>query len=304
MRSRIGEKIKLTSYNDLLGISGEENSIEVELSRILPFKNHPFKVNDDEKMEDLVRSIRENGVLSPILVRPCGVEKFETISGHRRVYACNKVGMRTIPAIIREMSDEEAIIAMVDANIQREELLPSERAFAFRMKMEALAKQGQRTDLTSRHNVEKWSCDSIGDESGISGRQVNRYIRLTYLIPELLKMVDNKRISMTMGITISYFEPEVQQWLYEYIKENGDIKKVHLDHLQHEVKQGAISQQKIIQMFNSYNKRSNKQPITLAARVIQRYFPDNLESYEIEEIIVALIEQWSKEKNGGTEYEI
>lgn len=137
MKSRIGEKIKLTSYNDLLGIGSEENSIEVELSRILPFKNHPFKVNDDEKMEDLVRSIRENGVLSPILVRPCGVEKFETISGHRRVYACNKVGMRTIPAIIREMSDEEAIIAMVDANIQREELLPSERAFAFRMKMEA-----------------------------------------------------------------------------------------------------------------------------------------------------------------------
>lgn len=300
MKSRIGEKIKLTSYNDLLGIGSEENSIEVELSRILPFKNHPFKVNDDEKMEDLVRSIRENGVLSPILVRPSGMDKFETISGHRRVYACSKAGMRTIPAIIREMSDEEATIAMVDANIQREELLPSERAFAYRMKMEAMTRQGIRSDLTSGQKVQKLSREEIGQSAGLSGRQVNRYIRLAELIPDLLKMVDNKRIPVSLGVEISYIPKQIQKWISEYIHDNGFVKKQQIDQLRWELERRPIEQEELIDLFNEMVKSSERAGrITLPESKLKKYFPQSYSNKDIEETIWGLLESWLQNNKAG-----
>ena len=159
------------------------------------FKDHPFKVLDDDKMSELVESIRINGVLSPVLVRQDGEDSYEMISGHRRMHAAKIVGLTMIPAIVRDLTDDEAIVYMVDSNIQREELLPSEKAFAFKMKMDALKRQGLRRDLTSDHNGPKLSAWSIGEDNGISGTQVKRYIRLTELIPELLDMVDAKRIT-------------------------------------------------------------------------------------------------------------
>lgn len=192
---RPGQQLKGLSVQDLLGVTNEESAMEIELRLIHPFKDHPFKVVDDDKMQDLVDSIKQNGVLSPVLLRETERGQYEMISGHRRMHAARLAGLETISAIIREMSDDEATIIMVDSNIQREELLPSEKAFAFKMKMDAMKRQGQRSDLTSGHYVPKLATDKIGEENRITGRQVKRYIRLTELIPELLEMVDNKRIT-------------------------------------------------------------------------------------------------------------
>ena len=182
-------------------------------------------------MDTLVDSIRENGILNPVIVRPDQSGNYEMISGHRRLHAAKIVGLKKVPAIVKEMSDDEAIIKMVDANIQREEILPSERAFSFKMKMEAMSRQGQRNDLTSGQNVPKLTSDVIGEENGMSGRQVKRYIRLTELIPELLECTDNKKIGLVMAVDLSYLDEQVQKWVYEYFKENGFLKPVQVEAL-------------------------------------------------------------------------
>ena len=184
MKSRSGEKIKLTSIDELLGVVNEESAMEIEINRIHAFKDHPFKVLDDEKMADLVESVKTYGVLTPVLLRSDGENGYEMISGHRRMHAAVRAGLKTIPAIVRELSDDDAVIAMVDANIQREELLPSEKAFAYRMKLEAMKRQGVRNDLTLCQNGTKYRTDVvIAEQVGESARNVQRYIRLTELIP-------------------------------------------------------------------------------------------------------------------------
>ena len=222
-KTRPGQKIKLTSVQELLGVSNEETALDLEVEKIRSFKNHPFKVVDDEKMQDLVESIRVNGILSPVLVRPIGNDIYEMVSGHRRMHAAIILGMEKIPAIIREMTDDEAVVKMVDANIQREELLPSEKAFAYKMKVEAMRRQGKRNDLTSVQNGQKLagrvSREIVAQEVGESSQQVRRFIRLTELIPELLDYVDQRRIQFTVAVEISYIDHEVQKWLYEYIKD-------------------------------------------------------------------------------------
>ena len=226
MKTRAGQKIRLTSVEELLGVTNEESAMDLEIAKIRPFKDHPFKVLDDEKMQDLIESIRINGILSPVLVRPIGNDTYEMVSGHRRMHAAMMLGMDTVPAIIREMTDDEAVVKMVDANIQREELLPSEKAFAYKMKMDAMRRQaGRPSKDNSRQFVGNFeTADVVGKENGESGRQVQRFIRLTELIPELLDYVDQKRIQFTVAVEISYIDQEVQKWLYEYIK---DIKRSH-----------------------------------------------------------------------------
>ena len=231
MASRVAGKIKLQSVDELLGVPEIAGTQEIEIGRIHAFPNHPFKVLDDEKMDTLVDSIRENGILNPVIVRPDQSGNYEMISGHRRLHAAKIVGLKKVPAIVKEMSDDEAIIKMVDANIQREEILPSERAFSFKMKMEAMSRQGQRNDLTSGQNVPKLTSDVIGEENGMSGRQVKRYIRLTELIPELLECTDNKKIGLVMAVDLSYLDEQVQKWVYEYFKENGFLKLVQVEAL-------------------------------------------------------------------------
>ena len=205
MKERVGQKIKLTNYEALLGVSNEESAVDVSIRDIHSFENHPFKVIDDDKMAELVESIKVNGVLTPVLIRPSKKTRgYEMISGHRRLHAAGLAGLSMIPAIVREMDDDTAVLAMVDANIQREELLPSEKAFAFKMKMDAMRHQG-----TSRHEVEKsekWTCEKVGEAGGIGGRQVQRYIRLTELIPELIEFVDKKKIQLSLGVDISYID--------------------------------------------------------------------------------------------------
>jgi len=218
-KERPGQTFKMLTVDELLGVVNEESALDIEIAKIRPFKDHPFKVTDDQKMQDLIESIRVNGILSPAILRTVGNDRYEMISGHRRMHAAQQLGMESIPAIVREMTDDEAVVMMVDSNIQREELLPSEKAWAFKMKMDAMKHQG----ATLGHGVPKWSKEEVGKESGISGRQVNRYIRLTELMPELLDMVDRKRVQFKVAVEISYIDKEIQKWLYEYIKNNGPI---------------------------------------------------------------------------------
>lgn len=193
------EKIHFESVEELLGAPvTKDGTEEIRIDQIFPFENHPFKVLDDERMQELVESIKANGVLSPVIVRPDDEGNYEMISGHRRMHAAKLAGLTTVPAIVKQLTNDEAVILMVDANIQREEILPSERAFSLKMKMDAMNRQGARTDLTLGRDVPKWSHEEIGKENGISGRQVKRYIRLTELIPEMLDMVDDKRLGLML----------------------------------------------------------------------------------------------------------
>ncbi len=299
MASRVASKIKMATVDELLGVPEINGTQDIELRRISAFKNHPFKVLDDEKMVDLVESIRENGVLNPVIVRPDENGNYEMISGHRRLHAAGIVGLDKIPAIVKEMTDDEATIVMVDANIQREELLPSEKAFAFKMKMEAMSRQGQRNDLrksTSAHNDWKLeTAEIIGKESGTSQAQVRRYIRLTYLIPNLLDMVDSKKIGFVMAVDISYFDETVQQWIYEYVTENGFLKPAQIVALKEQPNLSNTSQYNVISILNgALPKKKENAKVSLSERKLDKYFPPHYSAKQREEVIISLLEQWHK----------
>lgn len=297
---RPGQQLKGLHVQDLLGISGEESAMEIELRLIRPFKDHPFKVVDDEKMQDLVDSIKLNGVLSPVLLREAGHGQYEMISGHRRMHAAQLAGFDTIPAIIRELSDDEATIIMVDSNIQREELLPSEKAFAYKMKMDAMRRSAGRPRKENEgHNVPYLTSDSIGEAEGVSGRQVKRYIRLTELIPEILDMVDSKRITFVAGVDISYIDQVVQKWLYEYIHDNGVIKPEQITALRKRLEEGMINQSQMIMVLNeSLKGRLPSRRVALSEKKLNKYFPASYSSEDMEGVIIALLEGW-KQSHGG-----
>ena len=295
MRNRSGEKIKLSGIDQLLGVVNEESAMEIDIASIHPFAGHPFKVVDDEKMQDLVESVRENGVITPVLIRPAENNQYEMISGHRRMHAAELAGLSTIPAIVRDMTDDEAVIAMVAANIQRAELLPSEKAFAFKMKMDAIKHQG----ITFGHDVQKWSHEEIGKESGMSGRQVNRYIRLTELVPELLDLVDCKKINLTLAVDISYIDKEIQKWIFEYIRDNGFIKPNQITALRKQLGTEMVSQNFMISIFNNAiaPKKTNRK-ITLSEKKLTRYFPQEYSQEQMEKVIETLLEEWTKRQEG------
>ena len=299
MKNRSGEKIKLTSIDELLGVINEESAMEIEIDKIKSFAGHPFKVIDDEKMQNLIESISESGVLTPVLIRPDQNDGYEMISGHRRMHAAQKAGLITIPAIVREMTDDEAVIAMVDANIQREELLPSEKAFAYKMKMEAMRHQGERTDLTLGQNVPKFkrTTEAIAQGTGESYKQVQRYIRLTELIPDLLELVDKKRLNFTIAVDISYIPPDVQKWIYEYICDNGFIKPNQIAALRNYLGQGPVTQSLMISILNSHIPvKAPARKVTLNEKKLTKYFPKNYTSEDVEKVIESLLEKWKQEQ--------
>lgn len=298
MKNRSGEKIKLTSIDELLGVVNEESAMEIEIDKIKPFSGHPFKVIDDEKMQDLIESISESGVLIPVLIRPDQNDGYEMISGHRRMHAAQKAGLITIPAIVREMTDDEAVIAMVDANIQREELLPSEKAFAYKMKLEAMKRQGSRTDLTLSQNETKLRSDEIlSKQVGESRAQVQRFIRLTELIPDLLELVDKKRLNFTIAVDISYIPQDVQKWIYEYICDNGFIKPNQIAALRNYLGQGPVTQSLMISILNSHIPvKAPARKVTLNEKKLTKYFPKNYTSEDVEKVIESLLEKWKQEQ--------
>ena len=300
MKNRSGEKIKLASIDELLGVVNEESAMEIEISKIHPFKNHPFKVLDDEKMQDLVESVRINGVLTPVLLRMDDNEEYEMVSGHRRMHAAQLAGLTTIPAIVRELSDDDAIVAMVDANIQREELLPSEKAFAYKMKQEAMKHRGSRTDLTLGQNVPKFkrTTEAIADGTGESYKQIQRYIRLTELIPELLDLVDNKKLQFTVAVDISYIDKEVQGWIYEYISDTGFIKPKQIAALRNQLNDGPINQIQMLSIFNNcVMAKKVSRSLTFSEKKLTKYFPDDYTAKDMEQVIESLLEKWMQEQS-------
>ena len=231
MRTRAGKKISLTNYEELLAVPTIEGASDIPLDQLHEFKGHPFHVVDDEAMDELVESIKAKGVLSPAIARKRPEGGFELISGHRRTHAARRAGLDKIPVSVKDYSDDEAVCIMVDSNIQRERILPSEKAFALKMKMDAMRKQGSRQDLTSRQNDgklnsrtnktsrqngEKLTSGFVGQEFGMSSRQVDRYIRLTHLLPELLLLVDQEKIKVTNAVEISFLSVDVQKQVLDY----------------------------------------------------------------------------------------
>ena len=302
MANRVAGKIKLQSVDELLGVPEIAGTQEIDVRRIHSFPNHPFKVVDDDRMNTLVDSVRENGILNPVIVRPDKNGDYEMISGHRRLHAAGIVGLDKIPAIVKEMSDDEAIIKMVDANIQREEILPSERAFSLKMKMDAMRRQGARSDIDSTcgndcHKLGKKTADMVGDSVGLKGRQVRNYIRLTYLIPEILEMVDQKKIQFVPAVDISYLDEQIQKWVYEYIKDNGFLKPIQVEALKNSPALSNANQFKVISILNeALPQKSTGAKISFSEKKLDRYFPPNFSAKEREDVIIRLLEQWSIEQ--------
>ena len=301
MANRVAGKIKLQSVDQLLGVPEISGTQEIDIVRIHAFPNHPFKVLDDERMDMLVDSIRENGILNPVIVRPDQNGDYEMISGHRRLHAAGIVGLQKIPAIVKEMSDDEAIIKMVDANIQREEILPSERAFSFKMKMEAMSRQGSRVDLTCGTEfhkldaINKKTRETIGDEAGMTGRQVTKYIRLTELISSILDLVDSKKITLTMGVDLSYLDEQVQKWVYEYYRDNGFLKPVQVEALRNQQNLSNASQYSIISIMNdALPKKNTAAKVSFTEKKLDKYFPSHYSAKDRETVIIQLLEQWSE----------
>lgn len=297
MKSKSADKIKMPSIDELLGVSGEESATNIEISRIHSFANHPFKVLDDDKMDDLVESIKQNGVLTPVLVRPDKNNSYEMISGHRRMHAAIKAGLETIPAIVRDIEDDEAIVIMVDANIQREELLPSEKAFAYKMKLGAMKRQAGRPPKNNscQNGTNLRSDEELGNLVGESARSIQRYIRLTELIPDLLDYVDKKRLQFTVAVDISYIDKEIQTWLFEYIKENGTVKAVQVAALRTALEAGPMTQAKMISILvNSQPGRKQEQKITLSEKKLRNYFSDKYTAEDMESVILELLDQWKR----------
>lgn len=315
---RPGQKISMLSVDELLGVPATEGSTEIEVSKIHPFKNHPFKVVDDDKMHELVESIMENGVLTPVIVREDKEGGYEMISGHRRLFAVKQIGLDTIPAMIREMDDDSAAIAMVDSNLQREEILPSEKAFAYKMRYDAMRRKAGRpsknnssqngTNLSGGIYSEELGRNLRADEElaaimGESRNQVQRYLRLVELIPEILELVDTKALALMTAVDISYIDKEVQGWLYEYMKENGICKSFQIIALRDYLREnGAITQMAMIKVLNeSIPGKQQAHNITLNEKTLHQFFPGFFTRSQMENVIFKLLEDWKKdqEKNNG-----
>lgn len=275
----------------------QETIKNINIDLLIPFENHPFKKRNGIENEELTESVKENGLLEPIIVRPFSAGTFEIISGHRRVEACKELGIQTVPAIVRDMPKDEAVIAMVDSNLQREHLLPSEKAFAYKMKLEALKHQGK---TTSRQLVGKLeSADKISESE--SGRQVQRYIRLTHLIPELLKLVDEERIAFTPAVELSYLPKNEQEMLSEEIAYTDATPSLsQAQRLRKFSEQGRLSIDTIFAVL-SEEKANQKEQVKFKTEDIRKYFPKSYTSLDMQKTIISLLEKWQRqrERNRG-----
>lgn len=297
------KNIQLASYDDLFKTDEERQADAQErvqslpLDRLMPFPNHPFKVLDDEKMLETVESIKERGVLVPILVRPTNDGNFEIVSGHRRHHASLLAGKTEIPAIVREMDDDTAILLMVDSNLQREELLPSEKAFAYKMKLDAMKRQGQRTDLTSaqigRKLNGKESRELLADQTGESRNQISRYIRLTNLIPDLLNRVDNKTIAFNAAVEVSYLTEPEQKMLCDAIEREECTPNLKQARRLKQFSQDGKLDENVIDAIMTEEKPIEDK-LVLKGDVLAKYFPKTYTPSQKQKVIVKLLEDWHK----------
>ena len=265
------------------------------IDKLRPFKNHPFRVKDDAEMDQLVFSVLTQGLLTPIVVRATDTEEYEVISGHRRLRACQKAGIEMVPALIYSMDRDAAIIALVDSNLHREHLLPSEKAFAYRMKMEAMSHQGQRSDLTSSQVATKLdSASSIGKSQGESRDQVFRYIRLTYLIPEILQMVDEKKIALTPAVELSYLTESQQRDLLETMESEDCTPSLSQSQQLKKLSQsGALDMDRILELLQQ-PKANQEEKLRFDLKDIRHYFPKNYTTQRIQKTILQLLEKFER----------
>lgn len=302
MAKRVGQKIKMTSIDELLCVPSVAGCDEIEVAKIRPFKDHPFKVLDDEKMHELVESIMLNGVLVPVTVRPFEDGEYEMISGHRRLFAVKEIGLERIPAIVKKYDDDEAIIAMVDSNLQREELLPSEKAFAYKMKYDAVKRQGKRNDLTSSQFGKKlWANEQVAQEVGESRGQLHRYLRLVELIPSILELVDKKALALATAVEVSFLDHEVQQMLYEYMCENEICKTFQIFALRDYLKENdTITKMELMRILNENAPKdeSNRfQQLTITKKKLHEYFPTFYTKSQMEKVLFDLLADWKKKQD-------
>ena len=278
----------------------DDKVIHVPLAELHPFPGHPFQLRDDDALRDTVDSIKEYGVLVPAIVRPCEDGGYEIVSGHRRKYASELAGLETMPVIVRNLDRDTATIVMVDSNLQRENILPSERAAAYKMKLEAIKRQGARNDLTSGHVVpkseENRAREIVAESVGESGRQVQRYIRLTELEPELQQMVDTGKIAMTPAVEISYLKPEEQKLLLDTIESEQATPSLSQAQRMKKLSQsGELNDDTMLDIMME-QKKTEKMDITIPAEVLQKYFPRSYTPQRMQETIIKLLEGWQKKR--------
>ena len=281
-------------------VKKSERVQEIPLSELHPFKNHPFRVVDDEAMQRTVESVAQFGVLAPALARPRSEGGYELVAGHRRMRASELAGLETMPVIIRQMDDDTATIAMVDSNLQRETLLPSERAFAYKMKMEAMKHQGERTDLTSgqlgRKSDGKESRELIAEQTGESARQVQRFINLTNLIPELLDMVDRKEIAFNPAVELSFLKKEEQKGFLEAMDYGQSTPSLSQAQRIKKLSQAGMCTQEAMNTIMNEEKKSELDMVTLKNDVLRKYFPRSYTPKQMQDTIIRLLEQWQKKR--------
>ena len=300
--------LALKGLDDLF--STEENRQEeqreqvqqIPIDALHPFTNHPFKVLDDEAMTRTVESIAQYGVLAPLIARPRpDGDGYEIISGHRRQYAAKLAGLDTLPVIVRQMSDDAAVILMVDSNLQREHILPSERAFAYKMKLDAIKNQGARSDLTSTQVAQKLSVEKVGDDAGVSKDTIRRFIRLTNLVPELLDMVDEKKIAFNPAVELSYLDESQQRAFLEAMNDTQNAPSLsQAQHLKKMAQQGEFSYEKAFDVMGQ-EKKSEKDTVTIKNETLRKYFPRSYTPKQMEEKIIQLLDAWQKKQQRRNE---
>ena len=300
--------LALKGLDDLF--STEENRQEeqreqvqqISIDALHPFTNHPFKVLDDEAMTRTVESIAQYGVLAPLIARPRpDGDGYEIISGHRRQYAAKLAGLDTLPVIVRQMSDDAAVILMVDSNLQREHILPSERAFAYKMKLDAIKNQGARSDLTSTQVAQKLSVEKVGDDAGVSKDTIRRFIRLTNLVPELLDMVDEKKISFNPAVELSYLDESQQRAFLEAMDGTQNAPSVsQAQQLKKMAQCGEFTYEKAFDILGQ-EKKSEQDTVTIKNDILRKYFPRSYTPRQMEEKIIQLLDAWQKKQQRHNE---
>ena len=301
--------VSLNSYDDIFSTeeSRQEEQREqvqkISIRELFPFKNHPFKVLDDEAMQRTVESVAQYGVLAPLLARPRPEGGYEIISGHRRQHAAELAGLETLPVIVREMSDDAAVILMVDSNLQREHILPSERAFAYKMKLEAIKKQGARSDLTSGQVVQKskLSIEQVAEGTGEGYKTVQRFIRLTNLVPELLDMVDEKKIAFNPAVELSYLDEAQQRDFLEAMNDTQNFPSLsQAQRLKKMAQNGQFSYDVAFAIMGEA-KKDELDKVVIKNDTLKKYFPRSYTPKQMEDTIIKLLEQWQKKRQRSEE---
>lgn len=303
-----GRKPSLTSYDDIFSTEASRQQEQIQrlaLSELHPFKDHPFRVLDDDRMMETVESVKEYGVLVPIIARPMPDGGYEIVSGHRRKRACELAGLNEIPAIVRDLDDDEAVIIMVDSNLQRENTLPSERAKAYQMKLEAIKHQGERRDLTSDQVGQKLrvAVERVAENAGESKSQVQRFIRLNNLEPPLIDKVDAGKLAFTPAVELSYLKPEEQQWLDTALENTQQTPSLsQAQRMKRESKQGTLSEQGIMEIMTE-NKQTvpAKGSVVLPQEKLTKYFPRSYTTEQMEKVIFKLLDYWVRKRQMSQE---